>query len=370
MAMALVVGGAGFIGCHLTGALLRGHHAVRVLDDLSTGSLRNVRILARQTALEGDAPGPRLDFILGDVRDRDLVRKAVRGADYVFHHAAHPILVRSPRNPLDVMAVDVDGLLNVLWASRAEGVRRVIYASCRTVYGEPPALPLREDFPLDPRSALGASKAAGEAFCRAYWTAYGLETACLRYFNVYGPCQSTSAAPGTVVTRFLTALMSGVPPVVEGDGEQTRDFVFVEDAVCATIAAATGADVAGRSVNVGSGRACSISELLRTLTAVTGIDIPPRFLPAAPGGITHNVADTTLAARLLRWEARVPLVEGLRRTFDHFRRHREAGASGGRIAAPAPPARSAGRGRGAAPAGRCPARGRLPHLTAGTALGG
>src|SRR5574337_201290 len=289
MAVALVIGGAGFIGSHLVKTLLRQIHTVRALDNLSTGSLRNLRMATRQIPPRVRKREPvgrsQLEFIFGDVRDPGVVRKAVRGADYVFHHAACFTNGQSLTNPMDVTAVNVDGTLNVLRAARAEGVRRVVYASSWSVYGDGRPLPVREDAMLEPRSPYAASKAAGEAYCRAFWESYRLETVCLRYFTVYGPFQSPSAEIGAVVPRFILALLQGVPPTVYGDGQQTRDFIFVDDAVRTTLAAAVTPGVVGRSINVASGRMSSISELLRTLSGVVGREVEPRFAPPKPGEI-------------------------------------------------------------------------------------
>lgn len=318
MAVVLVVGGAGFIGSHLVEALLDQGHTVRVLDNLSTGPLRNLRIATRQVALRPERQRPpsnaQLDFTFGDVRDPVVVRKAVRGAKYIFHHAACPANGLSLRHAEEITAVNVHGTLNVLRAAQAEGVRRVVCASSWSVYGDGRPLPLGEDLKLAPRSPYAASKAAGEAYCRAYWESYRLETVCLRYFNVYGPFQSLSVVP-----RFILALLQGISPTVHGDGEQTRDFIFVDDAVRATLAAAVVPDVAGRCVNVASGRMCSIQELLRTLSAVIGREIAPRFAPPKPGEVRQSLGDTTLARTLLKTTAQVSLKEGLCRTVPYYR---------------------------------------------------
>lgn len=322
MAVVLVVGGAGFIGSRLVEALLGQRHTVRVLDNLSTGSLRNLKIAARQVTprigrREREARR-QLDFVFGDVRDPVVVRKAVRGAEYLFHHAACPPNGYSLRNPLDITAVNVDGTLNVLRAAQAEGVRRVVYASSWSVYGKGHPLPVREDIVLEPRSPYAASKAAGEAYCRAYWETYRLETVCLRYFNVYGPFQSASAEIGAVVPQFIMALLQGISPTVHGDGRQTRDFVFLDDAVRATLAAAVVPDVAGRCVNVASGGMSSVLQLLATLGAVIGNEVAPRFVPSRPGDIRESLGDTTLARTLLDCTAQVSLVDGLSRTVGYF----------------------------------------------------
>ncbi len=314
MAVVLVVGGAGFIGSHLVEALLSQHHTVRVLDNLSTGSLRNLRMAAAQGALRSQ-----LDFVFGDVRDPEVVHKAVREVKYVFHHAAYPANGQSLRNPIEITSVNVDGALNVLRAARAEGVERVVHASSWSVYGDGHTLPFTEDLQLKPRSPYAASKAAGEAYCRAYWETYGLETVCLRYFNVYGPLQSASPEIGAVVPQFIVSLLQDTPPTVHGDGRQTRDFVFIDDAVRATLAAAVAPNVPGRCVNVASGRMVSIRQLLETLSAMIGKDIPPRRASARPGEIRQSLGDATLARSLLGSTAQLSLAEGLDRTVTYFR---------------------------------------------------
>lgn len=320
MAVMLVVGGAGFIGSHLVEALLDQFHVVRVLDNLSTGSLRNLKMLMDPTQRGGSKPARsnQLEFVLGDARDPMVVRKAVRGVDTIFHHAARHRVGESLQNPLEMTTVNVGGTLNVLRAAQVEGVRRVVFASSWSVYGNGGPLPFTEDGALAPRSPYAASKAAAEAYCRSYWEAYGLETICLRYFSVYGPRQNPSLENNSAVARFITTLLEGAPPTIQGDGWQTRDFVFVVDAVRATIAAAAAPEIGGRCVNVASGRMCSVWEVLTALGTVLDRHITPRFAPARPGDVRQCVGDTALARAVLDYSAQVPLGEGLRRTVRYL----------------------------------------------------
>jgi len=319
----LIVGGAGFLGCALVAALLRRADTVRVLDNVSTGSLGNLRLAALRGTREGEGRGgraaSRLDVIVGDVRDPGVVRKAVRGATYVLHHAEWASRGGSARHAEEITSVNVGGTLNVLRAAKAEGVRRVVYASNWSVYGCGRPLPLSESLVLAPASPYAASKAAAEAYCHAYWEAYRLETVCLRYFNVYGPFQKGSAESGPVVPRFINAMLEGVQPTVYGDGQQTRDFIFVDDAVRATLAAVALPNVAGRCVNVASGCMTSIRQVWAMVSAMTGNGTEPRFAPARPCDVRQSLGDTTLAQTLLNCTAEVSLADGFARTVEHFR---------------------------------------------------
>jgi UDP-glucose 4-epimerase len=312
----LVTGGAGFIGSHLVDRLLDGGASVRVLDNLSTGSLRNLQAADRQSRPDGSARpgagGRRLELIIGDIREQKLMRRAVRNVGCVFHLAALPAGTMSLTNPGEIHSVNVHGTLNVLQAATAEGVRRVVFASCATVYGTTTALPVSEDTAPQPGSVFAASKLAGEIYCRTYFTAHQLETVLLRYFNVYGPRQS--GLEGAVVPGLIETLRRQRRPVIRGDGRSAGDFIYVADAVEATLAAALTPGAAGRVINIASGQVATTLEILSILNRLLRTDAVPRLTRSRPGTVPRTRARINLAAELLGCAPQVSLVAGLSRT--------------------------------------------------------
>lgn len=306
---ALVTGGAGFVGSHLVDRLVRDGWRVRVLDDFSSGREENL-----ETSLAA------IDLVRGDLRDGAALARAVAGADVVFHQAAVPSVPRSVAEPLRTHEVNATGTLLVLEAARRAGVRRVVYAASSSAYGDAPELPKVETMPPRPRSPYALQKWTGEAYCRLYAELFGLETVALRYFNVFGPRQDPKSEYAAVVPRFATACMGGERPVVYGDGEQTRDFTFVEDAVQANVLAADAAGAAGAMVNVAGGRRVSLNELLRLLGELTGGTAVARYEPARAGDVRDSVADLSRARALLGYEPAVGLREGLLRTVESLRK--------------------------------------------------
>lgn len=306
---ALVTGGAGFIGSHLVDGLVARGWSVRVLDDFSSGRERN---LAESLAA--------LELVRGDLRDAGLLARVVAGAEVVFHQAAVPSVPRSVAEPLRTHDVNATGTLALLEAARRAGVRRVVFAASSSAYGDTPTLPKVEAMPADPRSPYALQKWAGEAYCRLYTQLYGLETVALRYFNVYGPRQDPKSEYAAVVPRFVVACLSGEAPLIYGDGEQTRDFTFVEDAVRANLLAADAPRAAGAVVNVAGGRRVSLRELLAQVMELTGATCAVRYEPARPGDVRDSLADLSLARALLGYEPEVALREGLVRTVESFRK--------------------------------------------------
>jgi UDP-glucose 4-epimerase len=306
--IALVTGGAGFIGSHLVERLIGEGFGVRALDNLSTGRRENLSFA------EG-LPAERFELIEADLTEEAALARAMRGAEVVFHEAALPSVPRSVRDPLESHRVNITGTLRVLLAARDAGVRRVVYASSSSIYGDGPELPKVETLAPQPLSPYAVGKLAGEHYGRACHRVYGLGFVALRYFNVFGPRQDPRSEYAAVIPRFLAAIRAGRPPVVYGDGLQSRDFTFVSDVVEANLCALRAPDAAcGRSFNVAAGRRTSLLDLLRMLGEIAGRPVEPRFEAARPGDVKHSQADSSLAAAVLGWRARVTMEAGLSRT--------------------------------------------------------
>jgi nucleoside-diphosphate-sugar epimerase len=312
MRTVLVTGGAGFIGSHLVDHLLDVGAAVRVFDNLSTGSLGNLRQAAeRHSRRDGAMSGGRLEVVIGDIRDRGLLRKALRDVKYIFHLAALPAGASSVVESGDIHAVNVEGTLNLLHGALTEGVWRVVVGSCASVYGSPTTLPVAEDAPLRPTSLFAASKVSAETYCRAFVARHQLDTVMLRYFSVYGARQRTMPG-GAVVPRLIEAVRQGRRPADLEDGS-AEDFVAVEDAVKATLAAARAPRVGGRTINIGSGQLVSGGDVLSILGGLLGTPMAAAVTANAAGTPHGTCADTTLAAELLDFAPKVSLVAGLAR---------------------------------------------------------
>ncbi len=299
---ALVTGGAGFIGSNLVDALVAEGHPTRVLDDLSTGYLENVPTEA--------------DVVEGSVADHAAVARAVRGAEVVFHLAAHRAVPRSIEDPLATDTVNAHGTLTLLKACADAGVRRVVNASSSSVYGSATTMPTPESEPLRPRSPYAVSKMAAEHYCRVFSELFGLETVSLRYFNVFGPRQRPDSSYAQVVPLFVDALQAGAAPIVHGDGCQSRAFVYVDDAVSASLAAARapGQHCNGQAYNVAGCRSADLLEVLTMLGRILGVQPRPVHVGSRPGDVRHTSADVSAAARDLGFRPEVGLEEGLRRT--------------------------------------------------------
>jgi nucleoside-diphosphate-sugar epimerase len=305
----LVTGGAGFIGSNLVRSLLEHGHAVRVLDDLSTGRAENL-----------DSVRDDVEFIEGDVRDPAAVAKAVVGVEVVHHLAALPSVARSVDDPLTSHQVNVDGTLQLLLAAVDAGVRRLIYASSSSVYGDTPVLPKDEDMPVSPRSPYAAAKLAGEAYCRSFARVYPLETVCLRFFNVFGPRQNPRSQYAAVVPRFATRMLAGQPAEITGDGGQTRDFTFVANAVHACrLAADAGPEAVGEAINVGCGDRVSVLDLVELVNDLLPERVDPLFVAARPGDVRDSQASIVKAGRLLGYRPLTDVRQGVATTVRWFR---------------------------------------------------
>lgn len=304
----LVTGGAGFIGSHLVDALVAAGEDVVVLDDFSTGKRSNLTGVS-----------DRVEIVEGSITSLDDCARVIRGCDYVLHQAALPSVQRSISDPAGCHAVNATGTLNVLVAARDARVRRVIMAGSSSVYGNVAASVKREDMPTRPLSPYAASKAAAEAYCRAFHASYGLETVVLRYFNIFGPRQDPESQYAAVVPRFITAALRGTSPTIFGDGEQTRDFTFVGNAVAANLLACRAPHHAvGHTFNVACGERHSVNDLWQRIVGLTGSTAQATYAPPRTGDVRDSLASLDAARELLGYEPQVGLTEGLERTVEAF----------------------------------------------------
>lgn len=303
----LVTGGAGFIGSHIAENLVKQGERVRILDNFSTGKREN---------LTGFVDS--VEVMEGDFRNPEDCKKAVQGVDYVLHQGALPSVPKSVEDPLNTNECNITGTLNILVASRDAGVKRLIYAASSSVYGDNPTLPKVETMPAQPLSPYAVQKHVGELYCRIFYELYGLETVVLRYFNVFGPRQDPTSQYAAVIPRFIMALAQGRPPTIYGDGEQSRDFTYVDNVVRANLLAATAEDVAGEVMNFACGESTSLNELLRSLKGILKTNIRPVHEAPRPGDVKHSLADIEKSRKLLNYTAHVSFEEGLRRTVDFF----------------------------------------------------
>jgi nucleoside-diphosphate-sugar epimerase len=304
----LVTGGGGFIGSHLAARLASLGHSVRILDNFATGRRSNVLALAGE-----------IELVEGDIQSYERVHNAVAGCEVVFHQAALPSVPRSVADPLTSNATNVTGTLNVLLAARDAGVRRVVFASSSSVYGATKELPKREDMAALPVSPYAVAKLACEGYCRSFGEVYGLETVALRYFNVFGPNQDPRSQYAAVVPNFITAALTNQSPTIFGDGEQSRDFTYVENVVDANLLAMD-ADVApGRVYNVACGQAVTLNQLFAELRELVDSDLEPIYAPARAGDVRHSLADLTRTRQDLGYEPSVELREGLGRSVKDLR---------------------------------------------------
>ncbi len=314
----LVTGGAGFIGSNICEYLLRRGDYVRVLDNFSNAPRKNLSFLE-------EIPGAseRFELLEGDVRDFKTCLSACEGVDFVLHQAALGSVPASVKDPATYHEVNATGTLNLLLAARQQGVKRFVYAGSSSAYGdegENSPRPKREDFLPRPLSPYAVSKLTGEYYCQIFPALYGLGTVILRYFNVFGPRQDPKSQYAAVIPKFITSLLKKEPPVIFGDGEQTRDFIFVEDVVRANLLACqAGGEIVGQVINVASGKAVSINELYSLIAKIVGSHLPPHYAPPRAGDVRHSLADISKAQKLLGLYDFTPLEEGLKRTISWYR---------------------------------------------------
>ena len=310
MATHLVTGGAGFIGSNIVRELVARGEGVRVLDNFSTGRRENLAEVLND-----------IELIEGDVRDPSACRRAVAGVEYILHQGAIPSVQRSVDDPSISNDANVSGTLNLLIAARDAGVRRVVYASSSSVYGDSPTLPKHEDMTPRPRSPYAVSKLAAEYYCQVFTEVYGLETVSLRYFNVFGPRQDPTSQYSAVIPLFVQAMLAGEPPVVYGDGLQSRDFTYVSNNVEANLLAATVPGVAGRVFNIACGKRYTLLDLIAMLNDILGTRIDPVFAPPRHGDVKHSLADIRLAQEQMSYTVDVDFETGLERTVTWYREH-------------------------------------------------
>jgi UDP-glucose 4-epimerase len=307
----LITGGAGFIGSNLARYLSNSSNHVIVLDDLSTGRKENIDDLIKESKIE---------FVEGSITDLDLLQDTFKNIEYVFHQAALPSVPRSIKDPLTTNQVNINGTLNVLIAAKDTGVRKVIYASSSSVYGDTPTLPKHESMIPNPLSPYAISKLTGEYYCQVFSNVFHLPTVSLRYFNVYGPRQDPSSEYAAVIPKFITSVMNGQSPIIYGDGEQTRDFTYIDDVIQANILAAESKTTG--VFNAAGGRRITINELAATVMNICGIQLKISYKESRPGDIKHSLADGSKAKKAFDFTLQYDIEKGLKETIEWYQKQR------------------------------------------------
>ena len=304
----LVTGGAGFIGSNIAEALVNAGKKVRIIDNLSTGHIENISDFSAQ-----------VDFIQGDIRYLNTVMEVMDGVDYVLHQAALPSVPRSIQTPIESNDNNLNGTLNILYAAAKSDVKRVVYAASSSAYGDAEQLPKIEDMAPKPLSPYAVNKLAGELYCSVYSHVFGLETVALRYFNVFGPRQDPNSYYSAVIPKFIKALLEGKPSVIYGDGEQSRDFSYIDNVVSANLLACKAPDASGQMMNLACGERTSLNSLYQMLQDIMGVNIPAKYTDPRAGDVKHSLADISKAEALLGYRVDVPVFDGLKRTVDWFK---------------------------------------------------
>lgn len=305
----VVTGGAGFIGANSVIRLIKDNNEVIAIDNLSTGKMENLS--------EVD---PQIRFVNGDVRNPELLKELFQGVDYVLHYAAMISVLHSIKDPVSANQNNIDGTLNVLMAARDSGVKRVVLVSSAAVYGNSPVFPKTEDMKPEPLTPYAITKLTGEYYCRIFHELYGLETVSLRFFNVFGPRQDPNSQYAAVIPRFITAMLQGRRPVIFGDGEQSRDFTYVQDNVDAVLLACSAGGAAGKVFNIACGRRTTLNQLVEILNNIMGTDIEPVYTDPQPGDVKHSMADISRARKALGFEPEFAFEEGLKKTVEWFKK--------------------------------------------------
>ena len=304
----LITGGAGFIGSNIAKRLVRDGESVRVIDNFSTGKRNNI-----------DEIKDKIDLIEGDIRDTESVLKAVKDVDFIIHQAALPSVPRSIKDPITANDVNVTGTLNLLNAAKNSKIKRFVYASSSSVYGDTPILPKREDMPPNPQSPYAVTKLTGEYYCSVFYKVYGLPTVSLRYFNVFGPFQDPESQYAAVIPKFINAVLHHNSPVVYGDGEQSRDFTFIDNVVDANILSCRNDKSSGKVLNIACGNRYTLNRLLTEVSYLTGNKANPQFIEPRSGDIRHSQADISSARELIGYRPKIDFREGLKRTVEWFK---------------------------------------------------
>lgn len=311
MAVFLVTGGAGFIGSNIVEKLIKDRHQVKVLDNFSTGKRSNIAGFRNKITL-----------IEGDIRNKNIVEKAMEQVDFVLHQAALPSVPRSVRDPLSTNAVNVEGTLNLLLVARDKKVKRFVYAGSSSAYGDTPTLPKKEQMTPNPLSPYAVSKLTGEHYGQVFWHVFGLETVILRYFNVFGPRQDPTSQYAAVVPKFIEALLSKRPPVIYGDGEQSRDFTYIDNVVEANILACFAPGAGGEVINIACNKRITINELAKKLIVIIKVDIEPEYAESRPGDVKHSLASIDKAKKILGYKPKVDFEQGLKKTVEWYKSYR------------------------------------------------
>lgn len=298
----LVTGGAGFIGSNIVKELSKQGDDVRVVDNLSTGNLRNIEPFL-----------DRIEFLRGDLSRIEVARKAVEGMDFILHQAAIPSVSRSIANPLASNDANINATLNILLAAKDGGVKKVVYASSSSIYGDSPKLPKEESFPPRPISPYALTKYVGEKYCELFYRIYGLPTISLRYFNVFGPNQDPNSEYAAAIPKFIKAILNDEEPIIYGDGEQSRDFTYVENVVSANILALN-SNISGEVINIACGKNFSVNQVVSSINRILNKKTKPVYQSQRPGDIKHSLADIKKAKRLLNYEPSVSFEKGLKKT--------------------------------------------------------
>jgi UDP-glucose 4-epimerase len=310
MALYLITGVAGFIGSSIARAVLAQGDHVRGVDNLSTGMRENIREIAGS-----------IEFREADILDLGAMHEACRGVDFVIHQAAIPSVPKSVLDPLGSNQANIDGTVHILLAARDAKVQRVVYAASSSAYGDTPTLPKREDMPPNPISPYAVAKLASEYYMVSFFRCYGLETVCLRYFNIFGPRQDPTSPYSGVLAKFITQMLDGEQPVIFGDGTQSRDFTYIDNAVSANLQAckAPAGEVAGRVFNIATGHRVDLNQTYRALQKITGYKNEPKYGPERAGDVKHSLADIAMAEKHLGYRPSVNFEEGLRRTVEWYK---------------------------------------------------
>lgn len=308
----LITGGAGFIGSNLAHALVERGHYVRIIDNLSTGNLKNLEGIEKK-----------VDFIQGDIRYLNTVNDAVKDIDYILHQAALPSVPRSIETPIESNDVNVNGTLNVLFAAKEAGVKKLVYAASSSAYGDTPTLPKVESMKPNPLSPYAVNKLTAEQYCSVFTRVYGLPTTALRYFNIFGPRQDPNSFYSAVIPKFIKMFLNEQAPVINGDGTQSRDFTFIDNVISANLLACKSSKADGHVVNIACGERITLTELAEELRCLLGAKVEATHGPERAGDIKHSLADIRLAKDLIGYDVKVTVKEGLKKTVEWFLAHKD-----------------------------------------------